>query len=576
MQMIKPRSMLNVFKQTPLAAAAALVATAAGAMDIGTGDADLTIHWDNTPKYSAAVRTTGQNAQLIANPNQDDGDRNFNRGLISNRVDWLSELDVQRGDFGGRVSGAGWYDTVYNGRNDNPGFAGGAFPNQISVPYNEFTSATRHIHGRDLELLDAFAFGRFDIAGHRASLRLGQHSILWGESLFFGGNAIAGAQSPVDIVKLQSVPNTTFKEAIRPVPQVSGQIELAPQVTLGAYYQFRWAADRFAAVGSYFSQQDLLVDGAEQILLPPGLFLDGNGNAPRGPDQRAKNSGQGGLQLRFSAGETDYGLYLVRFHDKFPQPVINIGVRPTSSDAGCVGVGGLVVGPGLCAAPQTYQLAYHEGITAFGASASHTFGPINVAIEASVRHNQDLESVGSVNLQAVGGSPTNNSNNPAYMVGNTAHANLSTLWEVPSTPLWGEATFTGEIAWNRVLSITKNPQTNNPVATRDATGLRFVFEPTYRQVLSGVDIGVPFGLGYAPKWSRSMALGPGQFNDLPAGGGDWTLGIDGSYLDAWRFSLAYTRYFGPENTFLDAAFRPTYAQALKDRNFIALSLRRTF
>ena len=577
MNFILPFSAWKAFRRTPLAAAAAaLIATTAGAVEFDTGDPDTKVRWDNTVKYSAAVRTGGQSPGLIANPNQDDGDRNFNRGLISNRVDWLSELDVQRGDFGGRVSAAGWYDTVYNRHNDNPGFAGGAFPNQLSVPGNEFTPTTRRIHGRDIELLDAFVFGRFDIAGRRASVRLGQHSILWGESLFFGGNAIAGAQSPVDIVKLQSVPNTTFKEAIRPVPQVSGQIELAPQVTLGAYYQFRWAADRFTAVGSYFSQQDLLVDGAEQILLPPGLFLDGNGNALRGPDQRAKNSGQGGLQLRFSGGETDYGLYLVRFHDKFPQPVINIGVRPTSSDAGCASVGGLVVAPGLCAAPQTYQLAYHEGITAFGASASHTFGPINVAIEASVRHNQDLESVGSVNLQAVGGSATNNSNKPAYMVGNTAHMNLSTLWQVPSTPLWREATFLGEIAWNRVLKITKNPQTNNPVATRDATALRFILEPTYRQVLPGVDIGVPFGLGYAPKGSRSMAFGPGQFNDLPAGGGDWTLGINGSYLDAWRFSLAYTRYFGHEDTFLDAQFRPTYAQALKDRNFIALSVRRTF
>ena len=87
-------------------------------------------------------------------------------------------------------------------------------------------------------------------------------------------------------------------------------------------------------------------------------------------------------------------------------------------------------------------------------------------------------------------------------------------------------------------------------------------------------IGLPFGLGYAPKGSRSMALGPGPVP--PAGGGDWTLGINGSYLDAWRFSLAYTNYFGHEDTFLDSSFRPTYAQALKDRNFVALSVRRTF
>jgi hypothetical protein len=225
-------------------------------------------------------------------------------------------------------------------------------------------------------------------------------------------------------------------------------------------------------------------------------------------------------------------------------------------------------------APQSYQLAWHEGITALGLSASRTFGPINVAIEASVRHNQDLASTNAVNTQALGGGATDNSDNPAYAVGNTAHVNLSTLWQVPSTALWREASFVGEIAWNRVLRITKNPAAIDPNATRDAASMRFVFEPTYRQVLSGLDIGVPLGVGYTPRGSRSMALGPGG---LPAsGGGDWTVGLNGSYLDVWRFSVAYTHYFGPKGNFLDANNHYTYAQAMKDRNFVALSVRRTF
>ena len=51
-----------------------------------------------------------------------------------------------------------------------------------------------------------------------ATVRAGKHSVLWGESLFFGTNAIAGGQQPFDVVKLLSVPSTQFKEAIRPVP----------------------------------------------------------------------------------------------------------------------------------------------------------------------------------------------------------------------------------------------------------------------------------------------------------------------------------------------------------------------
>ena len=214
-----------------IAAALALLGGATTAAEIDTGNPDLKLRWDNTIKYSAAVRTGKRSDALLSNANNDDGDRNFNRGLTSNRLDLLSELDAQIGAFGARVSAAAWYDTVYNRSNDNPGFAGGGTPNQTSVPYNEFTDATRTLHGRKAEVLDAFAFGRFDLGESRATFRLGSHSVLWGESLFFGANAIAGGQSPVDAIKLLSVPGTQFKEAIRPVPQLSGQLQVSSSVS---------------------------------------------------------------------------------------------------------------------------------------------------------------------------------------------------------------------------------------------------------------------------------------------------------------------------------------------------------
>jgi hypothetical protein len=72
-----------------------------------------------------------------------------------------------------------------------------------------------------------------------------------------------------------------------------------------------------------------------------------------------------------------------------------------------------------------------------------------------------------------------------------------------------------------------------------------------------------------------MALGPGA---MPAdGGGDFSIGINAAYLDVWRFSVAYTHYFGKADTFLtgsDNSF--SYKQSLKDRDFISVSLRRSF
>jgi hypothetical protein len=544
-----------------VAAAACVAGANALALEFDTGNTDVSVRWDNTIKYSAAWRLRSQDPSLLGGPNVDDGDRNFDKGLISNRLDLLTELDaVYAKRYGLRLSAAGWYDSVYNQANDNPGFAGGAIPNRASAAYNEFPEATRRLHGRKLETLDAFVFAGFDVGNARGTVRLGRHSLVWGDSLFFGGNAIAGGMNPVDVIKLVSVPNTQFKEAIRPVPQVSGQLQLTPGLSLGAYYQFRWQPNRLPAVGSYFSGIDTNPEGGEQLLLagPGSPFA---ANAPRLPDQRARNSGQGGVQLRFRSDETDYGVYLIRFHERTHQQVTSIGLAPAAA-------GGVIPGP------IGYRLVYPEGITAFGASASRTFGDVNVAVEASIRRNQDLaSSSGGVDTSFFGGPATDNHDNPAYPVGKTAHINLNALWTVPRTPLFSEATFLGEVAWNRVLSISKNAGAVDVNSTRDAVALRMQLEPLYRQVVPGLDLGVPIGIGYSPKGSRSQALGIAM---PPEGGGDFSVGVNGTYLAVWKFSLAYTRFFGSKGTLLDDGNNFSYRQFLHDRDFVAMSLSRTF
>ena len=151
--------------------------SAAQAFQIDTQNPDLRISWDNTIKYSAAFRVEGRSAKLTeasenqSNRNQDDGDRNFDRGLISNRVDLFSEFDAIYKNFGVRLSGAAWWDLVYNQRNDNdsPSTA-----NSFSVNHDEFTDKTRTLHGRDAELLDAFVFGSVDAGSTTTSFRIGQ------------------------------------------------------------------------------------------------------------------------------------------------------------------------------------------------------------------------------------------------------------------------------------------------------------------------------------------------------------------------------------------------------------------
>ena len=545
-------------------AAMTLLAGGVQAADIDVGNPDMAVRWDNTVKYSAATRLKAANVVLLSNPNTDDGDRNFSKGIISDRLDVFSELDViYKKSMGLRLSAAAWYDAAYMGTNDNPGFPGGAFPNQFSVPYNRFTAGTRDVNGRKVAMMDAFVFAKFDLGDASGTIRIGRHSLLWGESLFFGANAIAGGMMPVDVNKLQSVPGTLFKEAILPVPQVSGQIQLNSNVSVGAYVQTGFVASRLPGVGSYFSNADPAPAGGEALLLGPGVPP-----AIRTADIDPKRNGQGGVQLKVRGEQTDYGLYAIRFDEKTPQLVVNLVPVP-GAPAGTV-------------MPGSYTLVYPHGVTAYGASLSRTFGNYNLAIEGSIHRNQDLASSQAVNLAGLSHPgvifpATNNTNNPGYAVGNTAHINLSTIGSLDSNPLWREATLAAELAWSRVLSVTQNAAAADPNASRDGVAVRAVLEPTYRGVFDGVDIGVPVGLGWAPYGSRPMAVSnPNAW--IPAGGGDLSIGLNATVRDAWRFTLAYVHYYGPAATFNDAARNNAYSwgQTLADRDFISASLRYSF
>ena len=559
---IKTRRRRGTARALVVALGALCSAQDAGAGDIDTGNPEVKLRWDNTIKYSAALRLKAQSAELIATPdasNFDDGDRNFGKGLVSNRVDLLSEIDLTYRRVGARVSGAAWYDSVYNRHTDNDS----PFTyNALSAPAGEFTDATRTLHGRKAELLDAFVFANGDVAGRPVTVRLGRHALVYGETLFYGANGIAAAQQPIDVVKGQSVPNTPFKELIRPVGQVSGQVQLASNLTVGAYYQYRWEANRLPGIGSYFNMVDNVGTGVESLIV----------GAPPAPRSiylgvvNAKNAGQGGMQVKWTpaGSDVDLGFYAARYHDKSPQVVL--GLVPTPAGA----------------FPATFRHFYHEGILTYGVSASKTFGEFNVSAEASVRRNAALSNAGSPDLYGVvpaafGGpaAPSDNSGNPVYPVGRTAHLNVSTLATLAPNAIAAESSLAGEIAWNRVTSVTKNADHLDPNAARDAWGLRAVYTPSYRQVRPGLDIDVPLGIGYTPK-GRSGALGTSFGADK---GGDVSIGVNGRYEDVWFASIGVTHYYGAAATVATngaAGTVYTYKQALKDRDFASFSLRRTF
>jgi hypothetical protein len=566
-------------------AAAAAVALPAQALELDSGNPDVKVRLDFTPKVSLAWRlkdpsTALTRVDVAVDPgvvNEDDGANNFKKGLISKRFDLLTEFDVSSTNWGGRVSAAAWYDAAYTGRTDYSGtplFAGGVplgpvvptVNNLSTQAIDEFLPATRRLHGRGGEILDAFGYVKGQVGGMQGTLRLGKHTLQWGESLFFGQNGIANAQGPVDIARILSVPGWQFKEVLLPVEQVSGTLRLAEGLQLGAYYQFKWRKSKIPGVGSYFSNQDYI--GAGRVNFGPVI-----GDLPvlTSRDNEPGDSGQGGVQLRWSppGGEYEFGFYAAQYHDKTPSALV--------FDFGNGDV----------------HVAYAKNIRTFGASVTSSIGQLNWALEASVRQNTPLNSDPAV----IGGpSPIatcgNTTSNPCYALGDTAHVQLSGIYVLQPSALWGGGAALAELAYNRRLKVKKDifalgPGGTNvglggldPNTTKDAWALRVLFQPAYFQVMPGLDLEVPIGVGYN-FGGRSSAIG--NFAGGVSDGGDWSIGLKGKYQNAWNFSLTYTDYFGKAKTFTETlvpgAASPrqlTFGQTLRDRAYVSFSASRTF
>ena len=504
-----------------------MMATSASAFNFDVSS-DIKGSWDNTIKFSGGYRVEKASDDLTSDPQGDDGDRNFARTWTSLRLDLLSELDIKYKDtVGVRVSGSGWYDPIYYNRetsNDSPGTY-----NSVSAASNkDFPKDTRDFLGLNADLLDAYIWTRQDIGETKLTLRAGRHTLMWGESLFNATNGIAYGNAPIDGIKLLSVPGSQAKELFMPVNQISTQYQLLQGLSLAAFYQLEWRRSRAPAAGSYVSDLDLIDIGGERLIGPNWMRAQ--------DDLLASESGQYGLSARFrvEALDTDFGIYYLKYHSKDPQ----LYVYP-------------VVG--------AYKEVFAENIEALGVSFGTQIGPVNVSGETHMRFNMPLQSGAQAVLPGI---TADNDDNPIYATGDTWHGNLSATYCLGPNFIAPSAMLLAEVFADHVVRYAKNEAAVDPARYRSAWGFRMVYDPTYTQVLSGLDISIPVGLGYNPRGLSSVTA---KFNSGADEGGDWSVGVNFTYQQVWKANVTYTNYFGSAGT-----------QKLADRDFVSFSIQRTF
>jgi len=497
----------------------------AGAAPVYTADG-LEIRWDNTLRYSTAFRLASPSAELLSYVNGDDGDRNFARGLVSNRLDLLSELDIAMGEFGVHASAAAWYNTVYQSHTDNTSPA----TYNAATPAGQFASAVRTLEGQHVELQDAFAYGNFTLAQMPVSVRAGRQTLLGGESRFFDPNSIAAAMAPTDYLKTMSDQDSYSQNMFLPVTQLSVTLQPASWLSVSLYDQFEWRASRQLGDGSFLSYLDYVGTGAARLFLGPDQYL------ARTPD-RGPASGQYGITLHASLADMDLGLYALRFRAK--DPIAALAPDPAlTGQTGAVGY---------------YRLVYPPGIDLYGASFSTELGGNVLAGELSARQNMPLISYDPRTPQIA--APTGM---PYYTRGDTLHGQLSVVTALAETSVWDRADIAAELATDNILSLS-NPIASAPPFPQFGLKARVRVEPHYFQPLPNLDITGLAELGY------NLAGHSFTYYAQNSGTGDFRIGVSGTYRSAWKAGLTYVGFVGTSTR-----------QPLADRDFMMLSLERTF
>jgi hypothetical protein len=548
-----------------------IAAGPARAFDIATGNPDLTVRWDNTLRYNVAMRMQSVDPRIaLAAPGPaytfDESDYLFAKkhDIISNRLDLLSELDLRfMNRFGGRLSGAAWYDNAYDGKtpqqvsaSDLPVGAAAVSAGGTSNSTGRFSSYTkRYYAGPSGELLDAYVYGNFDIDDKPLNLRAGRHVVIWGEGLFGSAHSIAYAQTPSDGRKATANPGASAKETALPIGQVSGTFQPMDKVTVLAQYLYEWLPTRIPEGGTYFA-------GADSIEYGP---------TDHRRSREAGRAGDIGLGVRVTPDWLDgtVGFYVRRFDDKgswAAQPLTGAG------------------DPDIFATKSVYA----RGVRLYGVSLSKNVFGLSVGSDISYRENAALNSVPTASAGP----------NGRYegAIGSTWHWVLNAVKTFGTSPLFDSAALSGEFAYSHLEKVSKNANLfkatgnnafcNNGLADgspkirgcadKDFYSLALSFSPSWTQVFPSVDLSLPIFV------SRNI-----KGNAPTNGGGSegfttFKLGVSATAYARYLFDLAYTGYdqkLGPTGTpgvVGPAGYGRLLGAPYKDKGWLSFTFQTTF
>lgn len=562
---------------------------------------DIQGQFDTTLSAGATMRVESADPSLIGianggtsrSVNTDDGNLNYERGdLVSSTVKATHDLELKYGTYG-LFSRASYFYDFTTSNTDKLG----------PIGQDRLSS--------DLEFLDLFAYGTFNVWDHELDIRVGKQVINWGESTFIsnGINVI----NAVDVSKLRT-PGAEVKEALLPAPILSASFEIADGTSLEAIWILSHDKTRLDPRGSFFSTNDIASDDGNAVYAGFGRRNDQHNAFPVTPEATGgaaipitriedrsiqDKRGQFGLSARYfaeSLNNTEFGAYYLHYHSR--TPILSLergeGAFPAT-----------LTTPGNT----KYFAEYVEGIDLFGLSFN-TSAPYGVAVQGEYSYRPNLPTqIATTELVLAALRVANNrdaffgedpTTAPTALPGSVdvkAHQLQSTFTKAFGPTLDAEQFVLISEFGASYLDLPDGllfagPATSLPApgsqdlaagsfqqdgyATRFSWGYRLVSRMDFEDVIGAVQASPRIAFAHDVRGVSST------FNH---GTKAVTLGVGFNYLQRWQADVSYTNFFGgrtfsgtdpgtvPPGQSQDFA---ESANANKDRDFVSVSVSYAF
>ena len=345
-------------------ASAFLFSTSASAESFVFGDLNVSV--DTTVSAGITMRASDRDCTKVSlvnggcnasdgratGINSDNGNLNYDQWDFVNQT-LKATMDIQGTweNYGFFVRPTAFYDFVY-AEND--------------LEFRNLNPNAKDQLDYDVDVLDAFVYGNWDIDGHYTTVRFGKQVLNWGESLFIQGGI--NAFQAIDVTRIRT-PGAELKDALTPMPMIFASTTITPNLSVEAFWQFAYEYTELDPAGSFFSTDDIVGRGSLPGLLnamidnpdlafPPGTFPP-NPLVPiavqRSSDRIESETDQFGVALRYYAEElgngVDFGLYGVRYTSRLPYLGFTTG--PDDLDSACGIITGTGAVPGVCGTAPT-------------------------------------------------------------------------------------------------------------------------------------------------------------------------------------------------------------------------------